>query len=163
MQVLFMDSQVGDMMKCKPNELKVLLGLVKLARHNIVDLYRKHSRLVDLTLLGDKSIETALTGLCKKGIILKTGVSKVWFIEPSYFMKGYYEKIYAIGKMLEDKDSKWLEKVDEWDEEERSKLEEKRMQGTWSNMRTKQADLEVQLKMVDGYTDNIHVDGITVL
>lgn len=163
MQVLFMDNQVGDIVGCKPNEIKVLLGMVRLARHNVVDLYRKHGKLLDLVDLGEKSVETALTGLCKKGMIVKTGVAKVWYIDPSYFMKGYYEKIYAIGKMLEEKDNRWLEKVDEWDEEERSKLEEKKLQGMWGSMRISQADIEKQMALVDGYTDSLKVDGVTIL
>lgn len=160
MQVMYMDNYTNEVLECKPNELKVLLAMVKLSSSNVVDLHRKMGKLEELVGLGDKSIETALTGLRKKGMIVRTGVPKAWFIEPSYFMKGYYKKIYEIARLIEEKDKYLLEKIEDWEEEDRIVLEKKKLSSRWENKRKLQIDFAEQVKVVDGYTDiNIVKEG----
>jgi hypothetical protein len=149
-----MDNCTSEVMSCKPNELKVLLAMVKLSKNNIVDLHRKMGKLKEIVGLGDKSIETALTGLRKRGMLVKTGVPKAWFIDPSYFMKGYYKKIYEIARMIEEKDKYLLEKIADWEEEERENSEESKLQARWDNERLLQEDFAAQVKEVDRHTDS---------
>ena len=154
MQVVYLDNCTEELVQCKPNELKVLLAMVKIAKNNVVDLGRKRRKLDELVGSSDKSIETAITGLRKRGILFKVGVPKVWFIDPSYFMKGYYKKIYAISEMIENKDKYLLEKLDDWEEEEKTDSEERRLQSRWENKRKLQEDFSAQVKVVDGMTDS---------
>lgn len=155
MQVVYMDNSTSEILDCKPNELKVLLTMVKLSKNNVVDLHRKMGKLEDIVGLGAKSIETALTGLRKRGMLVKTGVPKVWFIDPSYFMKGYYKKIYEIARMIEEKDRYLLEKIADWEEEERAGIEEKKLQSRWDRKRRLQEDFASQVKVLEEIEDNI--------
>lgn len=158
MKVYLMDSMVEELVDCKPNEWKVLLAMVKLARHNVVDLLRYGTRLQETCGLGEKSVETAITGLRKREILVKTQLPKVWFIDPSYFMKGYYQKIYEISKMIEEqKSGRMLEKIAEWEEEEAKAKEEASLQSVWARKRKEQAEEGVMERLVDDYTDNIQV------
>jgi len=138
---------------CKPNELKVLLAMVGLAKNNVVDLLKKNSKLIVTVGMSEKSVETAITELRKKGILVKTGVPRVWFIDPTFFMVGYYKKIYTIAKLIEEKDRNVLEKIDEWEEEDRIRLAEESLERRWEQKRLIQADDRVQMMVVDRYTD----------
>lgn len=153
-----MDSVVDELVECKPNEWKVLICMVKLAKHNVVDLLRYYDRLQEACGLGDKSIETAITGLKKRGILVKTQLPRVWFIDPAYFMKGYYVKIFEISRMIqEQKSGKMLGKIAEWEEQEAIEKEEARLKDRWERKRKEQEDLEFVEQLVDDFTDNIKV------
>jgi hypothetical protein len=129
--------------------------MVGLAKHNVVDLLRKGKKLEEkLDGLSSGSISNAITGLRKKGILVKVGIPKVWFIDPSFFMVGYYKKIYEIAKMIEEKDKYLLEKIADWEEEERENSEESKLQARWDNKRRLQEDFAAQVKVVDRHTDS---------
>jgi hypothetical protein len=129
--------------------------MVGLAKHNVVDLLRKGKKLEEkLNGLSSGSISNAITGLRKKGILVKVGIPKVWFIDPSFFMVGYYKKIYEIAKMIEEKDKYLLEKIADWEEEERENSEESKLQARWDNKRRLQEDFAAQVKVVDRHTDS---------
>jgi hypothetical protein len=129
--------------------------MVGLAKHNVVDLLRKGKKLEEkLDGLSSGSISNAITGLRKKGILVKVGIPKVWFIDPSFFMVGYYKKIYEIAKMIEEKDKYLLEKIADWEEEERENSEKSKLQARWDNKRRLQEDFAAQVKVVDRHTDS---------
>jgi len=162
MRVYLTDGMVEEFVKCKPNEWKVLLGMVKLARHNVVDLLRYYDRLQEICGLGDKSIETAITGLKKRGILVKTQLPRVWFIDPSYFMKGYYAKIFEISRMIaEQRSGKMLGKIAEWEEEEAIQLEKERLKSRWERKREEQKDFSVMEELVEDFTDTIRMSNDT--
>lgn len=118
MQTYLTGKAIDELVNCKPNEWKVFIAMVKIARHNVVDLLRYYDKVTNSCKLGDKSIETAITGLRKKGILVRTQLPKVWFIDPLYIMKGSHVKIFSVAKMIEDRNScKILERIREWEEE----------------------------------------------
>lgn len=155
MQVVYMTSSEDVILGCSATESKVLLAMVGLAKNNIVDLLRKGKKLEEkLEGLSSGSISNAITGLRKKGILVKVGVPKVWFIDPSFFMIGYYKKIYEIARMIEEKDKYLLEKIADWEEEERENSDENKLKSRWDNKRRLQEDFASQVRVVDKYTDN---------
>lgn len=118
MQTYLTGKAIDELVNCKPNEWKVFIAMVKIARHNVVDLLRYYDMVVNVCGLGDKSIGTAITGLKKRGVLVRTQLPRVWFIGPMYVMKGDYVKIFSIAKMIEDgNSSKILERIREWEEE----------------------------------------------
>lgn len=155
MQVIYMTDSEDIVLSCSATENKVLLAMVGLAKHNVVDLLRKGKKLEEkLDGLSSGSIRNAITGLRKKGILVKVGIPKVWFIDPSFFMIGYYKKIYEIARMIEEKDKYLLEKIADWEEEERENIEESKLQARWDNKRRLQEDFAAQVKVVDRHTDS---------
>ena len=135
MQVVFLDNSTEYLLTCKPNELKLILAMVRVCHNNVVDFYRKSLKIKELVGMSDKSIDNGLTALCKKGIIVKTGVPKVWFIDPSYFMKGYYKAVYCIAALIEEKDQHLLEKIDTWKSEAFLYKGSKTLEALWEKKR----------------------------
>ena len=122
MQTYLTGKAIDELVNCKPNEWKVFIAMVKIARYNVVDLPRYYDKVASGCRLGDKSIETAITGLRKRGILVRTQLPKVWFIDPLYIMNGSHVKVFSVAKMIEDRNSsKILERIREWEEEDMEK------------------------------------------
>lgn len=159
MKVYLLDNCTEELIGCTATELKVLLAMVKICNHNVVDLYRYRDKMEGLLKeLSAGSINNAITGLRKKGIIVKTQLPKIWFISPVYFIKGYYQKVYNISRMIEDGISgKMLERMREWEEEEAIEKERASMSRLWDKKREEQKDINVAVGVVEDFTDNIKI------
>ena len=150
MKVMYLDNSTDKLMGLSGTQIKVLLAMVKVCKNNIVDLQRTSSRLGKmLEGMNERSISNAISKLSREGILVKTGVPRVWFIDPSYFMKGYYKRVYSISEMIENKDRYLLERVKEWEDEDDRLDKELVLVYRWDNKRIAQRDIGVQVKIVE--------------
>lgn len=131
-------------------EYRLLFALVAVCDNNIIDMVKKELKIIELTSMDSRAIANGISRLKKRGIVVAVpGVRRVWFIDPSYFMKGYYRHIYMIADMIENKEEYIMATIDDLSEEYRTEKVKLRLQSDWDTARSYQDTLSNQIIVVD--------------
>ncbi len=118
-------------MKLNSKENKVIYALLKHCKNNIIDMTRVEGKIISETGYSNRTIPDAITGLVKKGLLIRTQVRRVLFISPAYFMKGDYKKIYSLAELVRKKDKFIMEQVEHYEHLERTIYEENSLEKIW--------------------------------
>ncbi len=107
---------------------------------------RVEGKIISETGYSNRTIPDAITGLVKKGLLIRTQVRRVLFISPAYFMKGDYKKIYSLAELVRKKDKFIMEQVEHYEHLERTIYEENSLEKIWDKKREEQFDIEKQIE-----------------
>ena len=90
--MIIYDSSLSKLLELSNTELRVFIYLCSIGKNNIVD-YGK----VDYDKIGiaKKTIQNSVTNLVKSGMLYKTNVIGIYYIEPMFAVKGKLSKCIA--------------------------------------------------------------------
>jgi len=102
---------VGIMNKLSGNETKLLFVLAQNSRDNIIDLNRCERGILEAAGISYKTFQRLSTNLVKSKVLVKTGVQRVLFIDPSFIMNGHSKHIMMAAADIEQSKKYWLEEA----------------------------------------------------
>ena len=111
----FTTSKAKELCELSHPELKVLIALTDVAKHNYVDLEVKMQKLLDITgMKTEQTINTVISKLTNKKILIKNSTRKVVVIDASYYMVGYHKKIIALHEAVKNNEDlrKFINKIE---------------------------------------------------
>jgi len=103
-------------------ELKLLFTLVQHSKDNIVNMNLNERSVLEMADISYKTFQRVQTKFFTNKILVKTGISKVIFIDPFFVMNGYSKNIISIAADIQNGKKYWLEDATKKREEREAKI-----------------------------------------
>jgi hypothetical protein len=133
----FTTSKAKELCELSHPEIKVLIALTDVAKHNYVDLDIKMQELLDITGMKTKqTINTVISKLTNRKILIKNSTPKVVVIDASYYMVGYHQKIIALHEAIKNNED-LREVMKKIENAERAKALETALHKKWKKKKGK--------------------------